>query len=323
MILSYSMRLACICLASFFLVQLIAGIGVSSIAAAAIRLAEKREPRFAARLMLVLLLLPGALAALVVAGLCVPSYLWLEPHAVAEQVRWELVLAGAFGTAVWALSTARGIRAIRHSYRFDRDCRTVSSRIQVPGEPSPVWVLQGSAPVFALAGIVRPRLVVSRRIVAALSRDQLTTAMRHERAHRMSRDNLKRLLVLAAPGILPFWRCSQALKRHWAKYTEWAADDAAVEGDSRRSLWLAEALVRVARMGAETPASLASSLLADGCALEARVERLLFPRPPRLRTNAPAAVVIAVVASLLAVSILMLQPGTLQSFHVLLEYLIQ
>jgi hypothetical protein len=325
-ILPYSTRLVCLCLASFFLVHLVLGLGVSLIAPVAMRLSERSDPRFAARRLLALRLFPGALACFLVIGLCVPSYLWLEPRVAAEQVRWEILIAAAFGGSIWMLSMIRGLRAIARSYRFDRYCRTAGRKTRVFGESSTVWVLQGSAPVFALAGIVHPRLVVSRAIVDALSPEQLAVGLRHERAHRTSHDNLKRLFMLCAPDILPFFPGSRALERGLAKFTEWAADDAAADGDSRRSLSLAAALVRVARLSgvAQSP-SLTTSLLANGQDLQARVNRLLRDRPPRLKPTRAVSPLIAAVTSMVALALtaLMLQPATLHSFHLFLEHFIQ
>src|SRR2546430_1176329 len=81
-----------------------------------------------------------------------------------------------------------------------------------------------------------------RAILEALSAEQLAAALRHERAHRISRDNLKRLCILSAPDILPFLGGSAELERGWAKFAEWAADHAAADGNPDRSLSLAAAL---------------------------------------------------------------------------------
>jgi len=83
---AYIPRLVCICLASFFLIHLALGLLVSAIAPAAIRRASSIGAAPAARLLLGLRLLPAAAATLVIAGVCIPSYLWLEPHASTETV---------------------------------------------------------------------------------------------------------------------------------------------------------------------------------------------------------------------------------------------
>jgi hypothetical protein len=97
--------------------------------------------------------------------------------------------------------------------------------------------------------------------------------------------------------------------------------DAAVDGDARRSLSLATALVRVARLGAVAPTPpLATGLLADSQALSARVDRLLHPRAAKPRTPYPATTAVLVFGTLLAA--VMLNPATLPAVHQLLERLI-
>ncbi|HJX96969.1 MAG TPA: hypothetical protein VJ324_15190, partial [Candidatus Acidoferrum sp.] len=83
MILPYLLRLSCLCFASFFVLNAAAGLIVRISSRSAIRFAESRTPGTAARFLIALRMLPFALATLFVVGLCVPSYLWLEPSATA------------------------------------------------------------------------------------------------------------------------------------------------------------------------------------------------------------------------------------------------
>jgi Zn-dependent protease with chaperone function len=321
----YSLRLVYLCLATFFLVHLAAGLVVSLLASAAVRLAGRTEPRRAARLLLALRLLPVSLAVFVVASLCVPSYLWLEPDAAVERMGWGFLTAAALGAAVWSISLARGVRAAVRSRRYLRHCRSIGVEARLPGDPSSVWVVDGAATPLALGGFIRPRLVVSRPVLNALSRRQLAAALRHERAHGAARDNLKRLLILLAPGVLPFFHGFESLERGWVRFTEWAADDWAVAGNPRHSLSLAAALVRVARMSTlQIPPPLTTSLLGDGLGLSARVDRLLRTAPPAepLGRAFPACLAFASLAVACALAATMLQPSTLYTFHLLLEHLI-
>jgi beta-lactamase regulating signal transducer with metallopeptidase domain len=166
--------------------------------------------------------------------------------------------------------------------------------------------------------------VISRGVVAALSTEQLSAVVRHERAHGASRDNLKRLLLLLAPGILPFASGFRNLERAWAKISEWAADDRAAAGKTRRSLSLAAALVRVARLGSAAPA-LATSLMADGADLSERVDRLLRPVRRTARRGHREPILTASAGLLLtgALIAVMAHPVTLHSAHECLEFLIQ
>ncbi len=58
--------------------------------------------------------------------------------------------------------------------------------------------------MMAMAGVMHPKLVVSKAVLAALSQEQKEAAFRHEAAHRSSRDNLKRLMFLLSPDVVPF-----------------------------------------------------------------------------------------------------------------------
>ena len=326
MILPYLARLACLCLAVFSLLHLALGALVSTLTPWALRLADRMPPRAAGRFLLTLRLLPAGFALFLVAGLCTPSYLWLEPKEASEPAGPGCLAAALLACAVWGLSIARAARALARSRRHIRQCRRTSRAMRLPGERAAAWVTDGAAPCVMLAGIVRPRLVISSGVVEALSAEQLSAVIRHERAHRRSRDNLKRLLVLLAPGLLPFVHGFRRIERAWARTAEWAADDRAAAGSAHRSLALAAALVSVARLGSGPPVPvLATSLLADGADLSERVDRLLRPAVPmvwRVRRD-PMLAASGVLLLAGAMAAVMFHPATLRSAHEFLEFLIQ
>lgn len=284
-------------------------------------LAQRRNSSSAARLLLAARLFPSVAAALVVAGICVPSYLWLEPQTDVEQVGLECLAVAFFGAVSWLMAARRGLRAVVFSMRYARNCR------QLRFGNTCLCLVQGTPGLVALAGIIRPRLVISPDVFHRLSPRELAAALRHERAHATSRDNLKRLLLLLAPDVLPLRILSGlgALENAWMRYTEWSADDHAVAGDSRRAVSLAGALIRVARMRASSQAvPLMAPLVADAADLEARVNRLLAsaPQPEHSRQLRPALVAGAALSAgclLLAIT----APPTLQAAHRLLEHLIR
>lgn len=323
--LPYLLRLLCLCFASFFVVNLAAGTLVRFSSQSAIRFAESRTPGSAARFLLVLRILPFALAIHFVLGLCVPSYLWLEPAATSERVGVISAVLGLLGAATWSISIARTARALLASRRCHRRCRLAGQVARIPGESSPVLLVDCEAPLLAMSGLLRPRLLISRSVARNLSAEELHAALRHEHAHRASRDNAKRLLLLLAPDFLPFVRPLRSLERTWSQFAEWAADDQAAGGDSNRGVSLAAALVQVARMGSGPRLPfLSTSLLACDRDLSARVDRLLQARriapvparsaEPRLR--AASFLLAGCLAALLAA------PATLSVVHELLEFLL-
>jgi beta-lactamase regulating signal transducer with metallopeptidase domain len=261
-------------------------------------------------------LLPAALGAATVIALCVPSYLLLEPNAAPERAGITCVIFASLGAFLWLASLTRASRAVVASLRCKKSWQ------QAGVKESAQLIVDSEAPLLALTGVFRPRVIISQGVLQALSADQLDVALLHESAHRSSRDNLKRLLFLLAPDPIPFVSPFSALDQSWAKLREWAADDEAVQGDSHRALSLASALLRVARMGTGPRLSfLHTSLVAGNHDLSARVERLLHleappPEPLSLRRfYAPAAAILAATS----LAALVFWPATLSTVHRLLE----
>jgi len=322
---SYLFRLLCVSLASFFLLHALLGALLSLLTPLLIRKVEPLRPREAARLLLAARLAPSTIAVFLVAGLCVPSFLRLEPETGAEEIGFLCLSAAALGMATAIVAFCRSARAIVRSRRYVRGIEAAGSSLQHAGRPGPGWIVDIPHVFISLSGIFHPRVLVSRAVAQGLSREQLAAALRHERAHRDSHDNFKRLLMIAAPDLFPFFRGFRDLERAWMRFTEWAADDRAVASSTRRSLSLAAALVRVARMGAQpAPQPLVTTLVGGGEHLSARIDRLLLgtvARKPSAEIPMPG----AATAFLLAGSLLaaMVQPATMSAVHRVLESLIQ
>lgn len=325
MILPYLFRLLCLGFASFFVLNAAAGLFVRVSSKSAIRFAESRASDTAARFLFALRMFPFVLATLFVVGLCVPSYLWLEPATTAERVGLLCVVLGFFGAAIWCASIARTAHSLLASLRHNCLCRSVGRETRLEGNSSPIVLVEDEAPLLAMSGLLRPRLLISRGVLRVLSTEELVAAFRHEEAHRTSRDNARRLLLLLAPDIFPFVRSFRILEHSWSKFAEWAADDQAAAGDSCRALSLAAALVHVARMGAGPRLPfLSTPLLVGDRDLSARVDRLLradtmtLPHASKMQRGLRTA------GLLLAACLgaLLLTPSALSSVHELLELLL-
>jgi beta-lactamase regulating signal transducer with metallopeptidase domain len=304
---AYFARLACLSFACFFLVNLAASFPVALVTPRFASKARELRADSAARWILALRLSPAVAAIFAVAALCIPSYLWLEPAGASEDLGIACTVAAALGFAVAARSLWRASHAFLRSRRLTRSAVDEISIVDAPGA------------FMATTGLARPRILVSRAAADLLSPVQFDAAVLHERAHWTSRDNLKRLLQLAAPDPFPFWRGPAIVLDHeWARYAEFAADDRATGGDVNRCVALAEALVRLARAGAPPPIPLATSLIADSRDLAARVDRLLSgvaPLPPAHRPWKTAGIVAASLACCATIA----NPASLALVHNLLE----
>jgi hypothetical protein len=323
--LTYTMRLICLCGASFFMIHLALAIATRLSAGTAVRIAEHMKPSSAARFLFALRMTPSVLTLFAVLGFCIPSYLWLEPQASGEKVGFVCFLTAVLGAAIWTLSIVRVVGAVRGTSRYIHRCEQHGRKITVPGESSPALLLSDKAPVLAVAGVLHPQLVISRRVMHGLSPEQREVALRHERAHCTAGDNLKRFLMLLAPDVFPFVPAFGSLERGWSKFTEWAADDYATSGDARRALSLADALVRVAKMGAKPELTcLSSSLMTGDEELLQRVDRLLRPQPkPEKPVRALLPFLTGVTALIVTAAVTVsLWPGSLALVHQALEQLV-
>src|SRR5260370_31880714 len=106
---SYFVRLLLLSSASFFLVQIVVAAVVALFARAVVRRACGMQPRRAARFLLVLRLLPAALATIFVAALCVPSYFRFEPDAGREVAGIACLAAAMLGAELRGLAAGRGL----------------------------------------------------------------------------------------------------------------------------------------------------------------------------------------------------------------------
>jgi Zn-dependent protease with chaperone function len=216
-------------------------------------------------------LLPLAGAAAVTSAFTVPSFLLLEPRSIYEPVHPGLVVfaIGGVGLGIYGLVNAawalwRASRAISAWSLGAKPFRAANSL--------PALRISQAVPAMAAAGILYPRVLVSRAAERALSESELKAALNHEMAHLRRRDNLKKLLLhtVRFPGM-------RGLEAAWLEAIEMAADDAAVSNPAE-ALDLAAALIKLSRLTAADAAALdlTAAIVAGPMAIvRARIERLM------------------------------------------------
>jgi Zn-dependent protease with chaperone function len=170
-------------------------------------------------------------------------------------------------------------------------------------EPRTCRVVDADGPLALTAGVLRPRIYLSTRLLDALSPAELAVVLGHEEAHRRRRDALWLLLadVLSRLHLPPVRR---RLLADLDLATERACDEAAAAAGAGR-LGVAATLLKVARLNASC--THASTPLADevlvpslgGADLSARIEALLGPAPAR-PGRWPSRLVAVPIAALLA-----------------------
>jgi Zn-dependent protease with chaperone function len=228
--------------------------------------------------------LPAASALLFVGIVFVPSYWKYEPRDFVEGFDITLTALALGAAALIVAAFVRGVRAWRGAVRRTRVWMQSARPLAIAGTGIPVSEIDVDTPLMALVGVLRPRLIVTRGLVAALTDEELAASIGHEVGHSRARDNLTRLLMRATPDLLTATPAARAIERRWASAAEHRADRMAADGSPVARCALASALVKVARLTpAVTPHAEPISTLIDGGEIASRVERLLADATPSAR----------------------------------------
>jgi hypothetical protein len=232
---------------------------------------------------LALRLSPAAVSILFVVVVFLPSYWRYEPREFVEGFDVSLTTLAIAAMAIIGSAAVRGVTAWRRAVRRTAEWMRAARPLALSGISMPVFAIDTDAPVMALVGVLRPRLLITQPILDALTDEELSAAVAHELGHRRALDNLKRLAMRAAPDLLSATRVARSLERRWAVASEHAADRGAGDGDHVRCA-LAAALVKVARLTPPvTPIGEPISALVDGGDITSRVQRLLDDAPTARR----------------------------------------
>jgi Zn-dependent protease with chaperone function len=273
---TFELRLAVITLAVFAVASAIASLVVSRLADR-VRAATPAD-RAAALLRRRLWPFVAALAATALAAV---SFVTFEQRAYPESTGVILPALAVIGLGLWAGGVVRGLRLAVATWRLRRGWMASAAPVDIPGADVPAFAIDSRFPVVAVIGLIRPRLIIARSVLDACTADELRAIAAHENRHVRAHDNLGRAAMVATPDLLAWLPAARDLRAAWGEATEEAADDAAIRaGDDGRVL-LAEALVRVARLGVTGGAdrALPASALYRGEDLDRRVRRLLAPPP--------------------------------------------
>lgn len=215
-------------------------------------------------------LAPSVIGAIGAFGLFLPAHLKLEPPRSDEWLGPWTVSVGMCGIVLVLRSAFQLAETWRRSARLVRDSGRDITRGRLCMTEVPLL------PGIALAGIMRPRILVGEPARRLLSEEELDVALAHELAHQQTGDNLTRVLMRCAPDFLAGTRTADRLETLWAGEAECLADATAVGGSPTRAALLASALVKIGRLAVgESRWSPEWSALHHPALLEVRVRRLV------------------------------------------------
>jgi Zn-dependent protease with chaperone function len=226
------------------------------------------EPQLSARLLFAARIIPLTISLAGVVALAAPSFLWLEPRGTDEEIGIAPLILSLCCLAFFVIALVRVVRAQSNTSRIISGWLRGARALDV-GTAAPTFRTASGVPPLTLAGVCRPRLLLSESALALLTPDELQCAVRHEMAHIRFRDNLKKLTFQFAwfPGM-------RGLEKSWQHVAELAADDAAVSNETQ-ALDLAAALIKLSRRAGSEPLPTISMGLVQGGSLNDRISRLL------------------------------------------------
>jgi hypothetical protein len=284
---------------------------------------QQGSSRMAARYLFLLRMFPSIGTLLIAALLIIPAFFRYEPRASGEPVPIALAILASISLFVFVAGFVRTSSALLQSSRTIHSWLAGSQVYAAGLDGVSVHRCQLSFPVIAVLGLWPTRIIVSESIFSALSTDELDAALRHEAVHARKADILKKMLLQLSPTVLPKLDVLKPISSEWAKACELAADEDAVCEDPSRSVHLASALVKVARLSNEAQLpTLSAALVSDAdLFLGHRVERLLQisenEATPLLRAM-PVAKKLLISAGLL-LTCLLAYPQALSLTHDVLE----
>lgn len=295
---------------------------------------DDAPPRMAAWLLLLLRMSPLAVTLAVLAAFVVPSFLEFEPRTTIEPLSFTLLSLAAVTAVILSGSLVRCASALLQSRRVMR--AWLRSSQALPGKVDGIAVHRCDmpAPIIAVMGMRPTRIFASAPVFEALSPDELQAALRHEAVHAHSFDILKKMFLQLAPTFLPGVDLLKPLSAHWSRVCELAADEQSVAGDAQRTLDLASALVKVARLANPILPGDPDLPTLSAALFQPRKESLLGYRVRRLLEISEHPDILTVgtgvdlrklllAAACLSALLLAAYPQVLSFTHELLEFLVQ
>lgn len=290
----------------------IAGLAGSLLVAPALRLTDAWSPESRHRALVLVACAPPLLALSAVLATMLPSVLGLlwpgqdhclvhaghshlcfvhASHQPAHFAGWSVV-AIAFGWIV--VRSSRSARSLLKASRVIDGIARYAYRDAV----REAWIVPVESALCLSAGLLNPRLLLSKGLIEATTPAELEIMLAHERAHARRRDSLQRLLAgVASAFMLPSVR--ERLIAAVELAAERACDEDAVQSDGDR-VRVAEAILAHERR-MQAVSSLGCAALAAGFGASSVPERVAALLSPRREVGPVGAVSLALGSAVLAV----------------------
>jgi Zn-dependent protease with chaperone function len=204
------------------------------------------------------------------------------PYFTGGILEWLILVGTGIVVLGYVLKTARSLR------KGHRALGTLLALVKPSTARVPYRIVDLPHPFAITAGLLRPQVLVSRRLLNDLSPTELATVVSHEQAHQRRRDGI-RLFAAEVLSALHLPTTRRLILNDLGLATEQSCDEVAATRSGDR-LQVAETIIKMARLvGSLKPVPWALCTSITGSNVILRVEGLLYPvRPVWSRLGAGA-----------------------------------
>ncbi len=315
---TYAALAACCALLCYGAVNFVVSLGV----ALYWRFVAQRENQ-TPEVLFVTRLLPTISSVLFLAVFFIPGFVWHEPKDTAETVSLLMLAVTMVPALLFVFGASQGLASWLKTRRLVDRWRSSGERIDLGKSFTTAYSIDSDFPVVSLAGVLRPHLFMSRKVLSSCTPGEISVVLAHETAHRSNLDNFKRLLMRFCPDFLSFSSVAGSIERKWCEATEIAADDAATGSDMGARAELAAAIIKIARLaaGRSFPYTAGNAAILRGGNITKRVCRLMnLPNAASRRYRFGAWLGLG---TLLCLSFSLAAPEILQNMHRVTEVVVE
>jgi Zn-dependent protease with chaperone function len=205
-----------------------------------------------ARLAFALRVFPTIFPFLFLSLLFAPAFAIYEKYNPGEFIRVKLAVLTFISSVciTWAVIQSL-LSLLRTRFQITKWARE-ENRLNLKYTKFPAYRIKHVYPMLAVVGFFKPKIFVDARVLEILNENELAAVIAHEHAHVELQDNWKRLALKFCKSLLIF-PFNTRIETAWETSVEAVADKFASNGKHSRSLDLASALAKLARVMTENP----------------------------------------------------------------------
>ena len=179
--------------------------------------------------------------------LFIPSFALHEKENPNEFVSFRLAAFASVALIYFAFAVVQLFLSLVKTRMQIRRWSREENRLSFDSVKFPVYKIKHDTPMIAVFGFFKSKIFIEEKVLELLNQEEIEAVLAHEQAHIASHDNLKKLAINFCHSLSVF-RLGEDIENAWHDSSEALADEIAAREKRTRSLDLASALVKLARV---------------------------------------------------------------------------